>query len=120
MVGSWERFCEEMNISGVGRNGIPQPLEPLRGIYISCQMKDEGIVEECFVNILATDVEREVYLWENARLLKIDGPKITFLPNGDSDGSESELETVELLLERVVLIQHYIKPAYEEVQICYL
>lgn len=98
-------FCQEMHADeGVGFT-IPQPLDPLRGIYMLYQMAEDGVEEGNRVNILAINFNRDVFLWENAELIKIDGPKIFFAPDKQPQ-EKCEADILDIMLERVVLIQN--------------
>lgn len=107
VMGSFELFCKDMCVEPDMFVNTPQPLEPLRSLYMLYHMAESGIGEGDRVNILATNLNRDVFLWENAELLKVDGPQIVFAPEkkGQCDGDSDVLT---LLLDRIVLIQHHV------------
>ena len=69
------------------------------------QMAEDGISEGNNVNILATNLNRDVFYWENVELLEIDGPQIVFAPDKTKQ-EECEGDILSLLLDRVILIQN--------------
>ena len=83
----------------------PRALEPLHGLYMSYLLKEDGIHEGNRVNILATNLNRDVFLWENAEVVKIEEPEIYFIPDNTIYPDCPE-NIINILLDKVILIQN--------------